>query len=172
MIFFVYIDRTLEIPPRAFYVGKGNASRVRERKRNLYWQRVAAKYGHVREVVFATKDERAALDFEIEMIAENKTFRFDNVDRWGCNFTRGGDGISGYKYSAEFIASRSGPGNPFYGKTHSPELIKQWKERTGDKHPMFGKRGSECHNYGRKDTPEQIAFKRQLISGEKTSMSN
>jgi len=69
VVFFTYIDWTTEEIARAFYVGKGNESRVRERKRNLYWQRVAAKYGHVREVVFATKDERMALDFEIEMIA-------------------------------------------------------------------------------------------------------
>ncbi len=168
MVFFVYIDRTLETLSRVFYVGKGNESRIRERKRNLYWQRVAAKYGHEREVVFATKDERAALDFEIELIAVYKTYRFDNADRWGCNFTRGGDGTSGYKHTPEYIASQSGPGNPFYGKTHSPEFLQRMsEERSGERSWLYGKRGAASHNYGRKDTPQQITFKRELIRGEK-----
>lgn len=162
-IFFVYVDWTLEDVPRCFYVGKGNEARVREHKRNLYWQRVACKYGWRREVVFVTKEEKAALDLEIELVAHHKTYRYDNIDRWGCNFTRGGDGTSGHKHSKEHRSQISGEGNPFYGKKHSEEFKRRLSdERKGEKSLLFGKRGCEIAHFGRKHSLEQ----RKKFAGE------
>jgi hypothetical protein len=40
------------------------------------------------------------------------------------NMTDGGDGISGYKHSEQFIESITGDGNPFYGRSHSNDAKK------------------------------------------------
>jgi hypothetical protein len=45
MIFFVYIDWTLEDVPRSFYIGNGVFARVQKHERNAYWKNIAAKYG-------------------------------------------------------------------------------------------------------------------------------
>jgi hypothetical protein len=51
MYFSVYVDYTCELIPRAFYVGKGNAARVVNTKRNLRHTNIAKKYGLHREIV-------------------------------------------------------------------------------------------------------------------------
>lgn len=135
-VFFTYIDWTLEASPRVFYVGKGDDRRIKQRERNAYWKRIAAKYGWRREVVFGTREEQAALDFEIQLIAEYKTYTYDNHDRWGCNFTRGGEGISGYCHT-EFARARIGDAsrgakNGFYGKRHTTDCRQMISERTSE----------------------------------------
>lgn len=168
MIFYVYVDWTTEESPRAFYVGKGNESRVKERDRNEYWQRVAAKHGWRREVVFGTREEKVALDLETQLIKEHKTYTYDNPDRWGCNFTRGGDGTSGYKHTEEHRARMRGEGNPFYGKKHSDEMYKKWsEERKGERCWLYGKRGPEHPAYGVKRTQAERENLRRQFSGER-----
>ncbi len=97
-VFFVYVDWTTEENPRPFYIGKGNAARVRTKKRNRHHTRLVNLYGMRREVVYATKDEQAAFEFEEQLIAEHRTFVHDG---WGANFSRGGEGPSGYRQSPE-----------------------------------------------------------------------
>lgn len=99
MVFYTYVDWTLEDPPRAFYVGKGTEKRLNERERNAYWKHIAAKYGWRREPLFATKDEAYALVQEILGILELKTFENGVLDRWGANLTAGGEGITGHRRS-------------------------------------------------------------------------
>lgn len=95
---FVYVDQTLEIEPRIFYVGKGNLVRVRSLKRNKKHKAISERYGCERVVIATTKDDFAASELEIEKIAEYNTFARDYHvcdDDFGCNFTRGGEGFSG-----------------------------------------------------------------------------
>jgi hypothetical protein len=87
----VYVDRTDD--GRAFYVGKGNASRVRDLNRNTKHGWVSRHHGIYREVVLETRDEGFAFQHEEELIAKLHTFIDDHLaDSVVCNFTRGGDG--------------------------------------------------------------------------------
>jgi len=45
MVFFIYIDWTLEDQSRPFYVGKGTIDRIMIRERNKHWCRIADKHG-------------------------------------------------------------------------------------------------------------------------------
>lgn len=96
----VYIDKTSESVP--FYVGKGTTHRISCLERNKKHSAVSAKYGITREVILCTKDELFALEFESKMIEELNTFYLTNS--LGCNFTIGGEGLSGYKHTSEEIA--------------------------------------------------------------------
>lgn len=91
MDFFVYVDRTLD--GRPFYVGKGNAGRVRLSQRNKLHTNIAAKHGLQRSVVFVTAIEHEALDHERMLIAEHKT-QHGVEGHWGANLTAGGEGLS------------------------------------------------------------------------------
>ncbi len=94
MLFYVYIDWTLEQIPRRFYVGKGDAGRVKFIRRNKRHRAISKAYGQRREVVFSTDSEVEALQIEKKLIAEFKT-RGDVKGQWGANFTEGGDGVCG-----------------------------------------------------------------------------
>ena len=95
--FYTYIDWTIEPIPRAFYIGKGQSGRVKDTThRSKLWKRIAKKYGHLREIIFATSIEQLAFDFEIELIDTYKTFVFAKDFVFGANFTKGGEGLSGF----------------------------------------------------------------------------
>lgn len=101
-MWFVYVDYTND--GRPFYVGKGDTRRVKQSKRNRKHSWVSATLGRRREIVIATSREDIALDNEIELIALCDTFttahalRLDDIR---CNFTRGGQGLTGYKDTVE-----------------------------------------------------------------------
>lgn len=95
---YVYVDRRLDTCA-PFYVGKGDAARVRRKERNRYHQNIVARHGIERSIVFETGDEREALDKEIELIKELRTRDYFG----GANFTDGGDGVSGYRFALEAI---------------------------------------------------------------------
>lgn len=67
--------------------------------RNKKHTRTASKYGMRREVVFVTSIESMTLECERDLIAKMKTFKHEHS--FGCNFTRGGEGTSGHKQTAE-----------------------------------------------------------------------
>jgi hypothetical protein len=92
-VFYGYVDYTSD--GRPFYVGKGKSRRVRKAKRNLKHDRVSAKYGFVRVVEYASKEEGTVFEWEVSTIARLNTYR----THLGCNFTRGGDGTSGHLVS-------------------------------------------------------------------------
>lgn len=125
-VFCVYLDWTLESVPRCFYVGKGNVSRVRQLKRNKKHTRIAAKYGLRREVVLETSVEEITFEVEKSLIAEHKTYFYEND--FGCNFTRGGEGTSGHKQSDEARRKMSvwRTGRP--GHRHTVETRKRMSE--------------------------------------------
>lgn len=100
--YFVYVDSTDDARP--FYVGKGDLRRVRQTQRNAKHAWISEKLGYRREVVIQTSIEKLAFDHEIELIAKLDTFTINyalRLDDIRCNFTRGGEGLSGHKDTPE-----------------------------------------------------------------------
>lgn len=89
---FVYVDWTTEEIPRPFYVGMGNASRIKYLVRNKLHENIRNKYGLRREIVLFTNFCEEAKSREIELIAFHRTYVYDEGN-FGSNFTRGGEGI-------------------------------------------------------------------------------
>ncbi len=122
-MFYVYEDWTLEEQPRCFYVGKGTHSRVCQTRRNKFHTNIKQKYGMSRKVVFSTSDEEEAKNTEIRLIAERKTYVLDGG--WGANFTRGGEGSSGYKHTR---LAREKITAACLGRKHSQDSIEKMKK--------------------------------------------
>lgn len=95
----VYVDYTLEASPRAFYVGKGQQARVKSVRRNRHHVNISEKYGVRRELVIETDDPVEAASKEIELIASLKTYVYAEGHVFGANYTSGGEGAPGRKYS-------------------------------------------------------------------------
>lgn len=95
---FVYVDQTTEELPRVFYVGKGNQRRIRHLKRNKKHTAISQRFGVHRVIVFETLDDALANECEIAKIIEYQTrangYHVCDED-FGCNFTRGGEGVTG-----------------------------------------------------------------------------
>jgi hypothetical protein len=128
MCFYVYEDWTLEEVPRCFYVGKGSFVRIKNLHRNYVHERITRKHGLRREIVLVTSVEQLALDYEIDLISEHKTFINGGEGWWRTNFTRGGEGVNGWKHTPEVrvkmsIAKRGKPSTRI-GSTHSTESKK------------------------------------------------
>lgn len=103
-IFHVYIDWTLECPPRPFYVGKGLDNRVKLNTRNKHHTNISNKFGFKREIIYSSYDESSCKQLEIEKIKELHTFVQDpDYNQIGCNYTIGGDGgrIAGWHHSEQ-----------------------------------------------------------------------
>lgn len=88
-VFYGYVDYTSD--GRPFYVGKGTESRIQNKKRNRKHASVSKKYGRKRVVEFASKNESAVFEWEVDTIRKLGTFK----SHLGCNFTEGGEGASG-----------------------------------------------------------------------------
>lgn len=98
-LWFTYIDWTEEQVPRVFYVGKGNLCRTKDTLlRNIVWKRIVKKHGYKREIIFASREEKACLDLEQQLIIEYNTCV--HVDGgWGANLCLGGNGPTGARWS-------------------------------------------------------------------------
>jgi hypothetical protein len=83
-----------------FYIGKGQGKRAYDlTKRNVYWKRVAEKYGTPTvEILAKWKTEKEALDHEVLLIS-----CFKDMGYKLANLTNGGEGSSGYKHTQESI---------------------------------------------------------------------
>lgn len=176
--FYVYVDFTsLDVP---FYVGKGAMSRVKHLPRNKKHANVSNVHGHRREIVFETHNEIDSFDREIELIAQYHTFVCDPLSAsTACNFTRGGDGVTGngalrvgnpnYRkpksaaMRAKLSQSKTGAGNAQFGKTQSVEYVeKRISKLRGGKH-KGGEKISAALT-GRKLSPAHIeSLKRSHI---------
>lgn len=116
--FYGYKHWTLEDIPRCFYVGKGVESRPFQiRNRNKKHNNVMKKHGRRVEVCIGPVTHEAAVKWEVEHVAIEKTYHFDDIEGIGCNFTKGGDGSFGWRASEEIrqkmseSAKRRGPTN-------------------------------------------------------------
>jgi NUMOD3 motif len=80
-----------------FYVGKGTKYRCNSKEnRNKHWHNIVQKHGFIVNIVAKNLDEELAFLCEQE--------RIDQLKRLGyklCNYTEGGEGISGHKHSDE-----------------------------------------------------------------------
>lgn len=147
----VYVDSTSL--GSAFYVGKGVATRIRSTVRNKKHHDVATTYGLRRVVVFSSDNEQDVFSKEIELIATHKTYVYENreVNPLACNFTRGGDGSSGFKHTL-----------------HTRELL---RERARQRQPISEETRQRLVNshIGIKRTPESIEKSRQAQLGDRNS---
>lgn len=72
-----------------FYVGKGSGERLfKTGNRNLFWKRIAAKYGFTASILAVFETEQEAYDSEVSWIAY-----FRGIGQCEANFTNGGDGV-------------------------------------------------------------------------------
>lgn len=112
-----------------FYVGKGHdrrATRIVGAKRNFHHQNIVRKYGkeNIRVYVFPCDSEQQAFTDEIQQIAQLR-----NEGYMLCNFTDGGEGMSGHIFSEESLKkmseSRTGAKNHFFGRKHSIDALEK-----------------------------------------------
>lgn len=176
-----YVGMTKKEPSRRWKNGTGY-------KTQALFYRAIQKYGwdNIRHDVVAdnlTAEEAKAL--EVKLIAILRS----NDKRYGYNITKGGDGTPGRNLSEDekqWIKWFMTVDNPFKGKHHTEETKRIMREKHydcfGEKNSFYGhkhteetkakisaaKKGKYCginnHNYGKKDTPEQIQRKRELKS--------
>ena len=95
--FYVYLHLRAD-DGMAFYVGKGRKNRAWfTHGRNVHWQRIVAKHGLIVEILKDSMSESDAFEFEKSTILLlGRGFL--------CNFTDGGEGMSGNVKSAETLA--------------------------------------------------------------------
>ena len=104
--FYGYKHWTLEEVPRCFYVGKGLITRPGElTSRNKKWRGIVKRLGYRVEICVGPISEDKSFQWETFNILEEGTFtnnyhHNDDLDI-GCNFTYGGEGVSGYIFSKE-----------------------------------------------------------------------
>jgi hypothetical protein len=124
--FFVYVDFRGD-DGKPFYVGKGTERRVQDLQRNELHSRIKNKHGIIREVVFETHSEQESFEKEIQLIGELQTHV--NHGRGGANFTFGGEGISGYKFTEEQYESlKKLWENPEHRASLSESKKKMWED--------------------------------------------
>jgi hypothetical protein len=80
-----------------FYVGKGSGARfLWKYKRKNLWEKIVKKHGYTAHIVSYWNTEEEAFAHEKQLIQE---YRGDGLLL--ANFTGGGDGISGYRFTRE-----------------------------------------------------------------------
>jgi hypothetical protein len=125
-----------------FYIGKGTSRRVDSALgRSQYWNNVVNKANGFKSTILAKcDDESIALGYEKILI---KKLREEGIKL--CNITNGGEGVSGYKHSAEALEKikKNSLGN---------------KSRTGQKLSDVQKQKMSASLKGRKHT-EATRFK-------------
>jgi hypothetical protein len=135
-----YKHWTLEERPRCFYVGKGVTGRAESnRSRNHKWHAIVKRFGIRVEICIGPVADDAALQWEIENIAAEKTFSAiheHDCNDIGCNFTIGGDGVVGRRQTATERAFRSKrlkqhfAANPDAKIATSKALVERWANPT------------------------------------------
>jgi hypothetical protein len=151
--YYVYTHSLAGQPP--FYVGKGNAKRIKRipRENNPHHCNIIAKYGKENIIVrtMLCRSESHALDLEIKLIAALRAGGVKLV-----NVTNGGDGMSGHKHSEETRAKLSEAARNRSEETRA----KISKANTGRKHTEETKaKMSEVHKNMSDETKVEISAK-------------
>lgn len=150
----MYVDWTLEIIPRVFYVGKGKSARINRRERNADHKKIVKEFGIHREVVLETDDENVAYTYEEQLVEF-----FDTFLGWGVNLTKGGWGRrSGWKHSKHARQKISsvckGKPSPKRGTHLSDEQKKKMSEKmTGRKLAPFSEERRKNMSKAQKGKP-------------------
>jgi hypothetical protein len=141
-----------------FYIGKGSLRRAHEQRgRNRYWNAVAAKHGYTVSVLAKWGTDAEAFDHETFLIA-----CFKDLGHPLTNATNGGEGMSGWTWSAsqraKLVAALTGRPGTFKGRTHTPETLALLsQQRTGKPSPRKGVTVSESER-GAMSTRAKIQF--------------
>lgn len=95
--YYVYLHRRLT-DNKVFYVGKGKNKRAWTTSgRNNRWTKTYKKHGRYVELIFENLSEQDAFEIERDVICE-MSYHFNSTL---CNMTKGGEGTSGIRHSAE-----------------------------------------------------------------------
>jgi hypothetical protein len=151
---------------QVFYIGKGSFDRAYHNKnRNNHWHKIVDKHGFEVQILNRWHDEKDSLADEVKLIAEYKA---KGVRL--CNYTIGGDGISGHRHSAETRAKLSAMQ---IGKVISDAQRKKLSEAgKGRIQPEDVRLKISLKNSGRKRTPEQIKANSERNKGKKLSIEH
>ena len=144
--FYVYLHKRLDTG-EVFYVGKGCGRRANVRSgRSAMWIRIAAKHGFSAEVIYQGLTEAQAFSVEASEIASRAPV---------CNFTAGGEGISGYRHTE---ATKKALRDAHVGRSQRAEVVeaRAAKLRGKKRSPEFCARMSEL-NRGRALSDETCA---------------
>lgn len=93
--FYVYAHIRLD-NYKIFYVGKGRQTRAYRTERNAHWKHIANKYGY--SVIFLENNLTETQAFKREIFYIN---RLRKIGQCMANYTNGGEGCSGYKWTKE-----------------------------------------------------------------------
>lgn len=160
-----------------FYVGKGSGNRykkISKTVRNIYFVNYINKYHCNVRIRYNNLTEERAFQLEIQTIKKYKA-----INQCKCNFTEGGEGISGYTHSekAKEIISKThrGKKNSQFGISPKDRMgvgYKEWRIK------MHENKIGECNpNYNnhflKKKYQEdpQLALEKQSRKGIKNGMS-
>ena len=120
--FYIYLHRKATTG-EVFYVGKGSGRRAwKSTGRSLHWDNIVAKHGYTIEIVQDGMSEWWAHEMERDLIALHGR---ENL----CNFTDGGEGISGVIFSEEgrknrAEGTRKRSDSPEWKKMHTEQMKK------------------------------------------------
>jgi len=119
LLFYTYIHSRAS-DKKVFYVGKGKLNRAWSKDgRSVYWKRVTKKHGLRVDICSSWADEQDAFSHERLLI---QTFK--DIGHPVINSTAGGEGASGYKWSADQLAAVSLSRSKFL-QTEAGQKIRQ-----------------------------------------------
>lgn len=101
MDFYVYAHVRLDTLT-VFYVGKGRRNRAFRTERNKHWRNIVAKAGYRVEMLATGLSEFTAFEVEKSWIA-----KFKAMSQCEANYSNGGEGCVGYKWTKEQRARHS-----------------------------------------------------------------
>lgn len=173
--FYVYVHRRLDTG-EVFYVGKGTGRRINcSTGRNPLWTRVSKKHGLIAEKIAEHLTEKEAFRIEMETISLLSP---------PCNFTAGGEGISGYRHTPE---TKERLHNAHFQRKQSPEAIEKrtaklrgkkrskefceavHKRKIGQKHTLETRQKMRASHTGLRNNPTAVEKTAQWHRGKKRS---
>lgn len=161
-MYYTYVDETLHGIP--FYVGMGDAIRVKRIQRNKHHTHICLKHGINRKIIGTFEDRKDAVELEIKLIAEYHTFVDDHAyNGIGCNYTAGGEGCACSAETKQKISDKQRGKTPWNkGRRDLRPRTEEEKQHLrnanmGARNAMFGK----SPNWGKKHTDETRAKMRK-----------
>jgi len=125
MIYYTYAHYEADTL-KLFYIGKGQNKRAFSKdNRTLHWKNKVAKHGLKIEILARFETEKEALSHEIFLIDTLNSLNNNLI-----NLTKGGEGISGFKFSEE---SKEKLRKAMTGRKASEETKQKMREKSVSK---------------------------------------